>query len=106
MKIHTQPDQLSGVWANAASVRHSPHEFTIDFVRCDFDDNGKATSGVLVQRVNMSPLFVSQLIAALQENWSRYATKAMPKELMDEFVIEPHPPEKPQPEADEPPAGD
>ena len=79
MKIHTQPDQLGGVWANAAAVRHSPHEFTIDFLRCDFDDNGQAVNGILVQRVNMSPLFVTQLIAALQDNWSKYATKALPR---------------------------
>ena len=89
MKIHTQPDQLGGVWANAAAVRHSPHEFTIDFLRCDFDDNGQAVNGMLVQRVNMSPLFVSQLIAALQDNWSKYASKAMPREIMNEFIIEP-----------------
>src|SRR5690606_19267025 len=81
MKIHTEVSQLGGVWANAAAVRHSPHEFTIDFLRCDFDDNGTATSGMLVQRINMSPLFVTQLIAALQDNWSKYADKAMPKEL-------------------------
>ncbi len=89
MKIQTQPDQLGGVWANAAAVRHSPHEFTIDFLRCDFDDAGRARSGVLVQRVNMSPLFVSQLISSLQENWSKYADKAMPKEFRGDFVIEP-----------------
>ncbi len=88
MKIHTQPDQMGGVWANAAAVRHSPHEFTIDFLRCDFDDTGKANAGILVQRVNMSPLFVTQLIAALQDNWSKYADKSMPKDLMDELTIE------------------
>ena len=91
MKIHTQPDQLGGVWANAAAVRHSPHEFTIDFLRCDFDDDGQAVNGLLVQRVNMSPLFVSQLIAALQDNWSKYATKALPKDLAADFQIEPRP---------------
>ena len=85
MKIHTQPDQLGGVWANAAAVRHSPHEFTIDFLRCEFDDVGKAKQGLLVQRVNMSPLFVSQLISALQENWSKYASKAMPHDLLESF---------------------
>jgi hypothetical protein len=91
MKIHTQPDQLGGVWANAAAVRHSPHEFTIDFLRCDFDDTGQAVNAILVQRVNMSPLFVSQLIAALQDNWSKYATKAMPKDIAADFEIEPPP---------------
>lgn len=88
MKIHTEPGQMGGVWANAAAVRHSPHEFTIDFLRCDFDDTGKAKAGLLVQRVNMSPLFVSQLISALQDNWSKYADKAMPKEIMGDFPIE------------------
>jgi hypothetical protein len=88
MKIHTQPDQLGGVWANAAAVRHSPHEFTIDFLRCDFDDNGQAVNGLLVQRINMSPLFVTQLIAALQDNWSKYAAKALPREIAADFQIE------------------
>ena len=76
------------MWANAAAVRHSPHEFTIDFLRCDFDDTGQAINGLLVQRVNMSPLFVTQLIAALQDNWSKYATKALPKDIAADFQIE------------------
>lgn len=88
MKIQTQPDQLGGVWSNAAAVRHSPHEFTIDFLRCDFNEDGTATSGSLVQRVNMSPLFVSQLISTLQDNWSKYADKAMPKEIMGELNLD------------------
>jgi hypothetical protein len=89
MKIHSQPDQLGGVWANGAAVRHSPHEFTIDFMRFDYDANGKVSAGVLVQRVNMSPLFVTQLITALQDNWSKYANKAMPQELLGNEVVEP-----------------
>lgn len=90
MKIQSQPDQLGGVWANGAAVRHSPHEFTIDFMRFDYDGQGKPTGGVLVQRVNMSPLFVTQLITALQDNWSKYASKAMPQELVgDDSVIDP-----------------
>lgn len=96
MKIHSQPDQLGGVWANAAAVRHSPHEFTIDFLRCDFDDGGQAVNGILVQRVNMSPLFVSQLIAALQDNWSKYATKALPRDIADDFQIELPPDDPPE----------
>jgi hypothetical protein len=107
VNIHTQPDQLGGVWANAAAVRHSPHEFTIDFLRCDFDDNGQAVTGLLVQRVNMSPLFVTQLIAALQDNWSKYAAKAMPREIVSDFTIE-RPTDSPsaEPPTDEPPATD
>ena len=36
----------------------------------------------------MSPLFVSQLIAALQDNWSKYATKALPQDIAADFQIE------------------
>lgn len=83
MQIKSEPSQMTGVWANAAAVRHSPHEFTIDFLRCEFDANGTATSGVLAQRINMSPLLVTQLIQALQHNWSKYAERSMPPELRD-----------------------
>jgi hypothetical protein len=101
MKIHSQPDQLGGVWANGAAVRHSPHEFTIDFMRFDFDADGKPQAGVLVQRVNMSPLFVSQLITALQDNWSKYASKAMPQELIGDTVIDPDTIRHEHPDSDE-----
>lgn len=73
---------MGGVWANFASVKHSQYEFTIDFARLDFDPEGSAT-GVVVSRVNLSPLFVSQLIDALQVNWQIYSDKAMPPEVRD-----------------------
>ncbi|HUW88088.1 MAG TPA: DUF3467 domain-containing protein [Candidatus Paceibacterota bacterium] len=73
---------MGGVWANFASVKHSQYEFTIDFARLDFDPEGNAT-GVVVSRVNLSPLFVSQLIDALQVNWQIYSDKAMPPEVRD-----------------------
>lgn len=75
---------LAGTWANAAVVRHSPHEFTIDFVRADFKEDGTARSMMLVQRMNVSPLLITQLIDALQHNWSLYAQKALPKEVLDD----------------------
>ena len=74
-------EQMAGVWANFASVSHSEHEFTIDFVRMD----GTAPPpgrGIVVARVSMSPLFITQLIDALQKNWSGYAQKAMPRDLL------------------------
>ncbi|MCY3851754.1 MAG: DUF3467 domain-containing protein [Acidimicrobiaceae bacterium] len=61
-----------GVWANFAAVSHSPHEFTIDFIRLDYQTQNP-TRGVVVQRVNMSPLLVQQLIVALTENMQKYA---------------------------------
>ena len=81
------PDsQAGGVWANFAGVNHSEHEFTIDFVRLDYstvkvEDNEREIEGVIVARVGVSPLFVRQLITALEDNWAKYAKKAMPKEV-------------------------
>ena len=71
--------QLAGVWANWAQVSHSIHEFTLDFVRMDFT-GGTPGRGVVVARVSVSPLFVTQLIEALEENWKKYAEKALPQE--------------------------
>ncbi len=84
------PEQLAGVWANFAQVSHSQHEFTIDFVRMD----GTAPPpgrGIVVARVSMSPLFITQLIEALQKNWGGYAQKAMPRDLLEGDAPEPSP---------------
>lgn len=81
-KLSLQLDvkDIGGSWANFASVKHTKYEFTIDFARLDFQENGDA-QGVVVSRVNLSPLFVSELIDALQKNWEIYSNKAMPPEV-------------------------
>lgn len=77
----TVPESMSGgVWANFAAVSHSPYEFTIDFVRLDFaHGTDAAMPGHVVARVNLSPLMVSQLLDALDQNWQKYAEHAMPR---------------------------
>ena len=78
-EIILEPDKMAGVWANWAMVSHSMHEFTLDFVRMD----GSAAPpgrGIVVARVSVSPLLVSQLIDALNQNWQMYAEKALPPE--------------------------
>jgi dihydrodipicolinate synthase/N-acetylneuraminate lyase len=79
LNIQIDMKDVGGVWANFASVKHSQYEFTIDFARLDFNSEG--ASGVIVSRVNLSPLFIRQLIDALEENWVQYSDKAMPKEV-------------------------
>ena len=76
--IEIQGDQQmrGGIWANFAMVSHSPHEFTLDFARLDYMTKNP-TQGVIVQRVNMSPLFVKQLIDALTANLADYG-RTMP----------------------------
>ena len=75
-------EDVGGVWANFAAVSHSPYEFTIDLARLEFTPDGPSR-GVVVARVNLSPLFVAQLMDALKHNWANYAEKAMPKEVRD-----------------------
>lgn len=82
VEIRIEPHNQAGVWANFARVNHSPHEFTIDFVRLDFAS--QPITGIVVARVAVSPLFITQLIGALNENWRKYAAKAMPKEVRDD----------------------
>lgn len=79
LNIDINKEMFGGVWANIARVSHSQFEFTIDFARLDY--NEAPPRGVVVSRVNMSPLMVSQLIDALQTNWNAYARKALPKEV-------------------------
>jgi hypothetical protein len=82
VSISLEMHDFGGVWANFARVAHSEHEFTIDFVRLDY--TASPLQGKVVARVNVSPLFVTQLIAALQDNWDKYARKAMPPEVRDD----------------------
>lgn len=82
VEIKIDPQHQAGVWANFALVSHSPYEFTLDFARLDFSQVPPA--GVVVSRVSVSPLLVSQLITALQENWGQFAQKSLPKEVYDD----------------------
>lgn len=71
--------QMAGVWANFARVMHSEHEFTLDFIRLDYSSG----QGIVVSRISVSPLFITQLIDALSSNWNTYADKALPREVRD-----------------------
>jgi hypothetical protein len=78
-QIMIESAHLAGVWANFARVSHSPYEFTLDFARLDFST--KPPQGIVVARVSLSPLMVTQLIEALRTNWDIYAERAMPPEV-------------------------
>ena len=82
IQVYLDRKDAGGVWANFARVSHSEHEFTLDFMR--LDQTTQPVQGVVVARVNVSPLFVTQLIEALNSNWEKYADKAMPKEVRDD----------------------
>jgi hypothetical protein len=102
-EIIIQPDQMAGVWANFAQVSHSPYEFTLDFVRLEF---GPKPRGIVVARISVSPLFIDQLIQALQKNWELYAQKALPQEVYRGEDIRTNPVEEGGREASESPDRD
>ena len=76
LQIDGDPQMRGGIWANFATVAHSPYEFTLDFIRLDYNTRGPI-EGVVVQRVNMSTLFVKQPIDALTANLEDYG-RTMP----------------------------
>lgn len=83
LNVRLPEQQAGGVWANFAQVHHSEHEFTIDFMRLDYSsvsEDGEM-QGIVVARVGVSPLFVQQLVDALQENWKKFARKSLPREV-------------------------
>ena len=81
LNIHLDPSQLGGVYANFANVSFSPYEFTLTFARVDHEVEEGDVPGVVVARVNASPKFVEELIAAMQETYSRWATSEGIKNL-------------------------
>ena len=81
LNIHLDPSQLGGVYANFANVSFSPYEFTLTFARVDHEVEEGDVPGVVVSRINASPKFMEELIAAMQETYSRYATSEGIKNL-------------------------
>jgi hypothetical protein len=75
-QLNIQIDQthLAGVYTNFANVSFSDYEFTLTFARIDHEVQEGDIPGVVVSRVNMSPKFARELLDALQDSLSKYAT--------------------------------
>jgi hypothetical protein len=74
LNIHLDPENLGGVYANFANISFSPYEFTITFARIDHEVEEGDVPGVVVARVNMSTKFMEELLAAMQDSWSKWQT--------------------------------
>jgi Protein of unknown function (DUF3467) len=73
INLHATPELMAGVYANFANVSHSDYEFSVTFIRLDHESaTEEEINGVVVSRVNMSPQFVKELIAAMQDNVSKW----------------------------------
>jgi hypothetical protein len=87
LNIHLDPEQMAGVYANFANVTFSVYEFTITFARIDHEIEEGDVPGVVVSRVNMSTQFFQELLAAMQDSWSKYSTQQGIRNLPE---TEPH----------------
>ena len=74
LNIHMDPSLLAGVYANFANITFSDYEFTITFARIDHEVEEGDVPGVVVSRVNMSQQFMKELLAAMQDAYSKYQT--------------------------------
>ena len=75
LNIHFSPEIMAGVYANFANVSHSDYEFTVTFARVDHEVDDVEVPGVVVSRVNLSPRFMRELIDAMEDNYSKWATR-------------------------------
>ena len=75
LNIHLDPEQMAGVYANFANVTFSPYEFTLTFARIDHEMEEGDIPGVVVSRVNMSAQFFQELLAAMQDSFSKWSTQ-------------------------------
>jgi len=71
------PEEFGGRWANAAQLQRTPHELTLDFLRI----GPQGQMGVVVARVNFSPLLLAELVELFNGAWKQYTDEAgMPGE--------------------------
>src|SRR5260370_39568412 len=81
INIHFSPEIMAGVYANFANVSHSDYEFTITFARVDHEVDADEVPGVVVSRINLSGRFMRELIDAMEDNYSKWATREGIKNL-------------------------
>jgi hypothetical protein len=75
INIHFSPEIMAGHYSNFANVSHSDYEFTITFARVDHEVESAEVPGIIVSRVNLSPRFMRELMAALEDNYSRWEAR-------------------------------
>ena len=74
LNIHMPAELVGGTYANFANVSFSQYEFTLTFARIEHEVEEGDVPGAVVARVNASPRFLEELIAALQDSWSKWQT--------------------------------
>jgi Protein of unknown function (DUF3467) len=74
LNIQMPAELIGGTYANFANVSFSQYEFTLTFARIEHEVEEGDVPGAVVARVNASPRFMEELIAAMQDSWSKWQT--------------------------------
>jgi Protein of unknown function (DUF3467) len=81
LSLQLDPEQMAGVYANYATVSFSDYEFTLTFARVEHEVEEGDMTGVVVARVNVSTRLMGELLAAMQDTWSKWQTREGIKNL-------------------------
>ena len=74
LNIQIDEKHLAGSYANFAKISFSDYEFTLTFARIDHDFQEGDIPAIVVARVNMSTKFAKELLDAMEDSWSKFAT--------------------------------
>src|SRR5207302_9333721 len=75
LNIQMPAELIGGTYANFANVSFSQYEFTLTFARIEHEVEEGDVPGAVVARLNASARFIPELIAALQDSYSKYETR-------------------------------
>jgi hypothetical protein len=81
LNIHLDTEHMAGVYANFANISFSDYEFTLTFARIDHEVESGDIPGIVVSRVNVSAQFMHELLEAMTDSWSKWATREGIKNL-------------------------
>src|SRR5438093_7528884 len=81
LNIQMPAELVGGTYANFANVSFSPYEFTLTFARIEHEVEEGDVPGAVVARVNASPRFFEELMAALEDSWTKYKTTMSIRDL-------------------------
>ena len=81
LNIQMPAELVGGVYANFANVSFSPYEFTLTFARIEHEVEEGDVPGAVVARINASPRFFEELMAALEDSWTKYKTTMSIRDL-------------------------
>ncbi len=81
LNIHLDPTDIAGVYANFANISFSRYEFTLTFARIEHEVEEGDVPGAVVARINASPRFFEELMAALEDSWTKYKTTMSIRDL-------------------------